>query len=234
MGGRRQQRLHRLVDHVAGDARQAAAELPGQLRRRRPVVGEHVGPSGLVRLVDHRLGHADVATGPVGLGDGVVRDLADAGRAEPPPPALDLQQAGVGEGVEDRAADVLAERLAELDQRAVRARRPEHRGVVEHRPLVDGQLVEPGRDEGPQGVGQLEGLAAAADQLGQLLQEQRVAAAALVELVGERIGWPRRPAWPGAARRPRRGRGARGAASASSAGRAAAASAARRPGGSWR
>ena len=39
-----------------------------------------------------------------------------------------------------------------------------------------------------QGVGQLEGLAAAADELGQLLQEQRVAAAAVVELVGERAG----------------------------------------------
>ena len=113
------------------------------------------------------------------------RTLAERNRHHPPSTS---SRPGVGERVEHRAAGVLAEGLAELDQRAVRARRPEHGGVVEHGPLVGGQLVEPGGDERAERVGQLQRLAAAAHQLGQLLQEQRVAAAAFVELVGERVG----------------------------------------------
>ena len=183
---RRQQGIDGRGHHVGRHAPQPAAQLTGQLGRRGPVVGHDVGPLQSMGVGHHRLGHPDMAAGPIGLRDGVVRHLPAAGRAEAPPGSLDIEEPGVGQRVEQGPCRVLPQRLTELDQRAVRPGRAENGSVVEHGPLVRRQLVQAGRHQRPQGVRQLPCAAALGHQLGQLLEEQRVATAAVVQLLDER------------------------------------------------
>ena len=72
---------------------------------------------------------------------------------------------------------------AELDEALPRTPGAEDGGVLEHVALVDRQLVEPGRHQAPQRVGQPTHLARGLDQCGQLLEEQRVAPAAVEQLL---------------------------------------------------
>ena len=131
------------------------------------------------------LGDAGVADGPRRLGQRLVGGLAHRVAAELPQVAAHLEQAELVELADGRAAERLVHGRGELLQVRDRAGAAQRRRVLDHLALGHRQLVEAGADQRAQRVGQLAG--ADAGQPGELLQEQRVAAAAVVQLVEEAI-----------------------------------------------
>ena len=174
-------------------ARLDPAELGDQLGGRGGVVGEVLDLVEVLALLGgegHR--HAGVALRTGALGERLVGDLAHDVAAEPPPAAVELEDP-VGRQLADVAGgELLLHRRGELLEGHRRAARPEHGGVVDHGPPRRRQLVEAGGDQGPQRTRQV-GLRRRADrQGGELDEEQRVAAAALDEIVDEGVDRRRR------------------------------------------
>ncbi len=136
--------------------------------------------------------------GPIALRERAVGDLSHDVGAEGP--LLRLADAGEDqhllllERAQDRA-DVLDAQVLlrhHLD-RLVGPAAAEHRAVLEHASLLRREPVEPRRDEATERVGQVGGLRPAADHAGlteegdQLLEEERVAAAALEQRSGQGV-----------------------------------------------
>ena len=186
--GRFHQGVDRLGADVAGHA-DDVAELALQLRRRRQVVGDR-GDHRRARLallvLQHPAGDAGMADGARRLGERLVRRLAHGVAAELPAVATHLQQTELVELAHRRAGEALLQRGGELLQVGDRAGAAEHGRVLDHLTLQRGELVEARADEAAQRIGQFGGRAGPR-QRSQLLEEQRVAAAALVEPVQQPI-----------------------------------------------
>ena len=176
-GGEQLQRDLGQVGRQPGDA----AELLHQLGSAGGMMGEVVDADVLAR---HELGDARVAHGPSRLRERLVGGVAHRVAAELPTAAAHLQQAQLVELVDDGRGVGLTQRRGELLEAEHVARRAEHGSVLEHLALLEGELVEAGGDEGAQRIGQL-AVAAGFGERDELDEEQRVAAAAVVQL-GER------------------------------------------------
>ncbi|CAB4713382.1 unannotated protein [freshwater metagenome] len=134
-------------------------------------------------LVDHceRLRDPVVPDGANCLGECVVRDVPHGLRTEAPAPAFTREQPGVHERIKRRAVSVLPECLREAEQCRQRTGGAKHRCVVEHRPLVRGQLVQAGRHQCSQGVRQVADVPTVRHERCEFLKEQWIAATPVIQ-----------------------------------------------------
>ena len=166
------------------------AELGHDRRRLQPMVSEHIGHLATGRLAPlDRRRDTGVALGPRCFREHLVGDVAHRRRPEPPRGAVDLEQLGGGQGVEHRAARLLTPFVAEPFEHRPAARHAEHGGVVEHLAFARRERVEAGGDHAPQrvrqsGPGRRHG-AGLGHQAGELLDEQRVPAAAQQDVTAQ-------------------------------------------------
>ena len=195
--------VDRLVEGVDG----AVGEVVGHAFDRADLAGERGGGGVVVgHAVDvgrvHRrvrldpVGDAVVALDPRRLRQGAVGDLAhEVGPERVDPVVVDTEEVLGDEVLERRdhvaRLQVLGLLRHHLDGEAAEAP-AEDGGAVEHLPLEVRQAVEPGRHEPPQRVGHAGAAAALAEERDELLEEERVAAAAveheLAQVVGDVAG----------------------------------------------
>lgn len=129
-----------LLDHVGGHTLDGA-QLLHQLCCRCRVVCP------IVELADraHRLGHAGVALRAGGLGEGLVRGIANRLAAELPPATVHFDETELVELVQHLRVEHLAQLSRELLQPGDGAAGAQHGGVLQGLALLGGELIEPRR-----------------------------------------------------------------------------------------
>ena len=138
------------------------------------------------------LGDAVVPAESLVLGESGVGDLADDVAAERPVVTVEHEDV-LGRQRLDETFDVGdgTERSRELVERHHRATRSPHRRILEHELLVRCQAVDPGSDQAAERVGDVTGVSTAlaiAQQRGQLLEVERVAATSIEEHRADVLG----------------------------------------------
>ena len=209
---------------VVGDALDRP-QLPQQAGRGSVVVGDAFDGGAAVLGGSARgepVAQGRVAAGPFRLGQRRVGDVADHLGRERVLVVAELDEVALGQEVEgDLGVEGVVAPGGELADRVERAAGADDGAVLQHVALGRPERVEPRRHQSLQGRGEVPGSRAArdrararparlAEQRGELLDEERVAAAALVQegddvlarVLAQQLGRP--------APRPRRSRAARG------------------------
>jgi hypothetical protein len=139
------------------------------------------------RLRHHRRG-TRMALRPNQLGQRLIRDLAHDVAAEPPPilPSSSSQPV-VSQGLDVGIVELLLHLVGELRERFDRARRAEHGGVVDDRARCVGNRSRRAAISARNEPGSAVLVGFVLRQLGELDEEQRIPAAAFVQLVDEPI-----------------------------------------------
>ena len=179
-------------DQVVGHALHRT-EIGHELSRGGEMVGHGLDEFGiLLDALGDRRRHTDVALRARRLRERAVRDVAHGVGSETPPTLVVDHEETLGRERRERLhGGSLAELVGEALQRAERTTRAEHRGVVDHLAFVGREAVEASLHETAQRARQ-GGYALAAvvagQERGQLLEEERIAAAAVDELVHDVVG----------------------------------------------
>ncbi len=158
-------------------------DVADEFGRRRRMVRDLVDRPQVELVHDRR--RAGMALRPRRLGERLVGDLADHVRSEPPPSLVDVEHAVLDQLFEVGGIERLAHFHTESLQRAHRAGCTEHGGVVDHLSLPGRQRVETRGDQCSERARQDLLSRLVPRDLGELGQEERVATAALEQLVGQ-------------------------------------------------
>ena len=193
------ERVDRAGAQVGRDALDAT-ELADELRRDAEVIRDRV--DGFVVVTAPTVGQPSseggMTPGPLGLGQRAVGDLADELGLEREFPVFENHEVTIGEGRQRPFGPGDRLGIAQPDDGFDGAARSDDRAVLEHGAINGRERVEPSRDQAAQGDGQVarieragaigpDGAVGVADERGELLDEQRVAAAAVPEL-GHELG----------------------------------------------